>query len=60
VDSRLDVLGELAARWFVVMLDAGIRKCEEREMPLTPEQRFTLLTAGQLAIGDWSEPLPDE
>ena len=56
----LDALGELAVRWYVHMLDAGIRKCEEDGQPLTEEQRFTLLTAGQLALGDWSEPLPDE
>jgi hypothetical protein len=50
-------MSELAVRWYVQMLDAGIRRCEETGKPLTDEQRFILLTAGQLAIGDWREPL---
>lgn len=60
MDSPLHALGELAARWYVTMLDAGIEKCEEAGQPLTDEQRMILLTAGQLAIGEWSEPLPNE
>jgi hypothetical protein len=47
-------LSELAVGWYLTMLDAGIRKLEERGEPLTFEQRFILLTAGQLALGDWS------
>ena len=35
-------------------------RCEERGEPLTPSQRFTLLTAGQLALGDWRAPMPEE
>jgi hypothetical protein len=38
------------------MLDAGMRKCEKNGTPLTDEQRFTLLTAGQLPFGDWRTP----
>jgi hypothetical protein len=53
-------MSELAVRWYVRMLDAGIRKCEQSGQPLTDEQRFILLTAAQLAIGDWSEPVPDD
>ena len=61
MDSRLDAaLFELASRWYVQMLDAGMRKCEQTGQPLTDEQRFVLLTAGQLPLGDWREPLPDE
>jgi hypothetical protein len=52
-------LSEFAVRSYLMMLDAGIRKLEERGEALTFEQRFTLLTAGQLALDDWSEPLPD-
>jgi hypothetical protein len=44
-------MAELASRWYVQMLDAGTRKCEKDGMPLTDEQRFTLLAAGQLPIG---------
>jgi len=46
-------MAELASRWYVQMLDAGMKKCERDGVPLTNEQRFTLLTAGQLPIGDW-------
>jgi hypothetical protein len=52
----LDALGELAARWYVEMLDAGIERCERIGSPLSDEQRFILLTAGQLALGDWKKP----
>jgi hypothetical protein len=38
------------------MLDADMRKCEKDGAPLTDEQRFTLLTAGQLPIGNWYTP----
>jgi hypothetical protein len=55
--ARFDgAMSELASRWYVRMLDAGIRKCEKDGRPLTDEQRFTLLTAGQLPIGDWRSP----
>jgi hypothetical protein len=40
----------------VQILDAGMRKCEKEEMPLTDEQRFMLLTAGQLPIGHRRKP----
>lgn len=53
-------MSELAVRWYVQMLDAGMSKCEERGIELTFEQRFVVLTAAQLALGDWSEPLPNE
>jgi hypothetical protein len=49
-------MAELASRWYVQMLDAGMKKCEKDGVPLTDEQRFTLLTAGQLPIGDWRMP----
>jgi hypothetical protein len=38
------------------MLDAGMRKCQKNGTSLTDEQRFTLLTAGQLPFGDWRTP----
>jgi hypothetical protein len=61
VDPRPDVvLSELAVRWYVHMLDAGMRKCEKDGRPLSFEQRFTLLTAAGLVIGDWREPLPED
>jgi hypothetical protein len=61
VESRHDAtLAELAIRWYVQMLDTGMRKCEQTGQPLTDEQRFILLTAGQLAVGNWYEPLRDE
>jgi hypothetical protein len=49
-------MSELASRWYVRMLDAGMRKCEQDGISLTDDQRFTLLTAGQLPIGDWRTP----
>jgi hypothetical protein len=49
-------MSDLASRWYVQMLDAGRRKCEKNGAPLTDEQRFTLLTAGQLPFGDWRTP----
>jgi hypothetical protein len=56
--ERLDAaMAELASRWYVRLLDAGIARCERRGEPLTDSQRFTLLTAGQLVFGDWREPL---
>jgi hypothetical protein len=54
--APLDVMTELASRWYVQILDAGMRKCKKDGMRLTDEQRFTLLTAGQLPIGDWRTP----
>jgi hypothetical protein len=57
--ERLDeAMSELAARWYVRLLDAGIAQCERRDEPLTESQRFTL-TAGQLALGDWRAPMPE-
>jgi hypothetical protein len=50
---------ELAARWYVRLLDAGIARCERRGEPPTDSQRFTLLAAGQLALGDWRAPMPE-
>jgi hypothetical protein len=52
-------MSEIAARWYVPLLDAGIDRCEQRGQPLTDFQRFTLLTAGQLALGDWRAPIPE-
>jgi hypothetical protein len=43
-EPELDVLGERVARWYVLMLDAGMKKCEKDGRPLTDDQRFTLLT----------------
>jgi hypothetical protein len=58
--ERLDAaMSELAIRWYVRLLDAGIAQCERRGEPLTDSQRFTLLTAGQLALGDWRVPMPE-
>jgi hypothetical protein len=31
-------------------------RCERRDEPLTDSQRFTLLTASQLALDDWRAP----
>jgi hypothetical protein len=59
VESLDATLSMLAAQRYVLMLDAGMEKCEERGEPLTALQRFTLLTAGQLVRGDWSEPMPE-
>jgi hypothetical protein len=54
--KRWNRMDKLASRWYVRMIDAGMRKCEKDGRPLTDEQRFTLLTAGQLPIGDWRTP----
>jgi len=57
--ERLDAaMGELATRWYVQLLDAGMARCEKIGAPLTDLQRFTLLTAAQLALGDWSAGPP--
>jgi hypothetical protein len=58
-EQRLDAMGELAARWYVQLLDAGMNRCETIGEPLTDKQRFTLLTAGQLALGDWRTKPPN-
>jgi hypothetical protein len=54
--TPFDAISELASRWYLEMLDAGMRKCEKDGMPLTDKQRFTLLTAGQLPFGNWRTP----
>lgn len=41
------------ARTYVAALDAGLDRCERIGEPLTFEQRFELLTAGQLLLGNW-------
>jgi hypothetical protein len=58
--ERLDrAMSEPAIGWYVRLLDAGIARWEQRGEPLTDSQRFTLLTAGQLALGDWRAPMPE-
>jgi hypothetical protein len=49
----------VGCRWYVRFPDAGMARCEQRGEPLTASQRFTLLTAGQLALGDWRAPIPE-
>jgi len=41
------------ARNYLAALDPGLQRCERIGQPLTFEQRFELLTAGQLLLGDW-------
>jgi hypothetical protein len=59
VDPPHPALSELAVAWYLALLDAGMDKCEERGIALTFDQRFTLMSAAQLALGDWTEPIPE-
>ena len=42
------------ARDYLAALSAGLERCERIGEPLSWEQRFELLTAGQFLLGNWS------